>query len=334
MRRIPNLVLSTVTAFTAFTTLFAGVSALADKNFEAPGSISPGQTATLRWFFTGSRLTVSGGQFAPGTVITGKQILKVSPKKTTTYVFDLYYHPGVAAELEKTAAGKPVHAQYKVTVEVVSGAQTGLLSYKGTHGWRVGYQTGWTAMPNREGSDDMMFFQQEEDAVERLAVTIVPLKNETVQQLMDDVRADIPSSYTHYDLLSQTEFTVQGLPAVLATFTGNAAAHPGTRTTSMMMAVVNGGWGYVVSARTAADRFPQRQPLLDKMLHSFALTGKIVPPQTANSSAVTALSTGAQAVKATETKSLASTPVSDKTANAAVPDKSAAATAPVPTGKP
>ena len=179
-------------AVTGFTTVFTGVSARADKNFEAPGSISLGQTATLKWYFTGSKLTVSGGQFPPGTVITGKQMLKVSPKKTTTYVFDLYYHPGVAAENEKTATGKIVHAQYKVTVEVVSGAQTGLLSFKGSRGWRVGYQTGWTAMPNREGSDDMMFFQQEEDAVERLAVTVVPVKNKTVQQLMDDVRADIP----------------------------------------------------------------------------------------------------------------------------------------------
>ena len=316
MRWIPTLALTLVTGFT---TVLGGVSARADKNFEAPGSISPGQTATLKWYFTGSKLTVSGGQFPPGTVITGKQILKVSPKKTTTYVFDLYYHPGVAAEAEKTATGRIVHAQYKVTVEVVSGAQTGLLSFKGSRGWRVGYQTGWTAMPNREGSDDMMFFQPEEDAVDRLAVTIVPLKNKTVQQLMDDVRADIPSSYTHYDLLSQTEFTVQGLPAVLATFTGNAAAHPGTRTTSMMMAVVNGDWGYVVSARTAVERFPLRQPVMDKMLHSFALTGKIVPPQPANAAAVSALSPASP----------------DKMPPGIAPDKNTGATTPsVPSGKP
>ena len=128
---------------------------------------------------------------------------------------------------------------------------------------------------------------------------------------------------------------MQGLPAVLATFTGNAAAHPGTRTTSMMMAVVNGDWGYVVSARTAADRFPQRQSVMDKMLHSFALTGKIVPPQPANSSTASALSPAAQTVKATETKSLTPTPTLDKTANAPVPEKSAGATTPsMPSGKP
>ncbi len=272
MRWIPTLALCLVTAA-------ASLPARADKEIAAsPTVVSAGQSATLTWFFGGVKLTITGGQFLTPTVITGKQTLKVSPKKTTRYVFDLYYHPDATAHNPAAGTGKLIHAQYNVVVEVLAGALPGLASYKGTHGWKVGYQTGWTAMQNRPGSDDLVYFQPEEDAVERLAVAVVPVKDKTAGRLMDDVRSDIPSNYTHYTLLSETTTTHQGLPAIVTVFEGNSAAHPGTRTTSMMMAVVNGDQGYVVSARTDAARFKLRQPILTKMLDSFVMTGKIMPP--------------------------------------------------------
>lgn len=274
MRWLPPLAVCLLLTFT-------NVLALAANEIEAPSVVSPGQMATLKWNFSGVKLTVSGGQFPPGTQITGRQSLKVSPKKTTTYLFDLYYHPGVAVEAQKTATNKLVHVQYKATIEVLSGIQPGMLSYKGSRGWRVNYQTGWKAMPNREGSDDLIYFQQEEDAIERLAVAVVPVKNKTAMQLIEEVRGDIPSNYTHYELQSQSEFTHQGLPAVLSTFTGNGHTYPDTRTTSMLMVLVNGDMGYVVSVRTYADRLKLRQPVMDKILHSFTLTNKIVPVQVA-----------------------------------------------------
>lgn len=294
MRLIPTLIVCLLFAF-------AGVNALAANEIDAPTVISPGQTATLKWYFGGVKLTISGGQFAVGTVITGRQSLKVSPKKTTTYLFDLYYHPGVAVEAQKTDTGKLVHVQYKATIEVLSGTQPGMLSYKGSHGWRVNYQTGWKAMPNREGSDDLIYFQQEEDAVERLAVAVVPVKNKTALQLLEEVRSDIPSNYTHYEMQSQTEFTHQSLPAVLATFTGNGQAHPDTRTTSMLMVLVNGDMGYVISVRTHADRLKLRQSVLDKILHSFTLTNKIIPVQTA-AKTDTEASTTSTTAKSSENK--------------------------------
>ena len=268
---------------------FAGIALLIQKpahaanEIAAPSVISPGQTATLRWYFTGAKLTVSGGQFAPNTDITGRQSLKVSPKKTTTYLFDLAYRPDAPADAQQSATTKLVHVQYKVTIEVLTTPLTGVLSYKGTHGWRISYPANWKVMPYHPGNDDLIFFQEEEDAVERLAVSVVPVQGKTVDQLIDEVRSDIPSNYTHYVLLAQTEFTHQGLPTLLATFSGNAAAHPDTRTTSMLMVLINGDWGYVISTRTASDRLKLRQTQMERLLHSFTLTGKIVLPSATSS---------------------------------------------------
>lgn len=257
--------------------LLARIASAANE-IAAPTVLSPGQTATLKWYFAGAKLTVSGGQFPPETLITGRQSLKVTPKKTTTYLFDLYYHPDASAEAQQTATSRLVHVQYKVTIEVLSTPLTGVQSYKGTHGWRINYPVGWKPMPYREGNDDLIYFQVEEDAVERLAVSVIPAHGKSVDRLIDEVRSDIPSNYTHYELQSQTEFTHQSLPTLLASFTGNSAAHPDTRTASMLMVVINGDMGYVISARTSSDRLKVRQPILERLMHSFALTGKIVPP--------------------------------------------------------
>ncbi len=270
MRRILTL------AFCLFVA-FASLSAHAAGEIAAePSAIAPGQSSTLKWYFNGAKITVSGGTLTPGTLVTGKQTLTVKPKKTTKYLFDVYYHPELSADKQATGTGKLTHVQYTVTVEVLT-AMPGLLSYKGTHNWRVNYQTGWKPMTNEGASDDLVWFQAEEDAVERLSVAIVPLKDKTAAQLMDEIRADIPSHYTHYEVVSQAECTQQGLPALTATFTGNDQAHPGTRTQSILKVFVNGERGYVVSARTAASRFSLRRPLLENMVNSFALTGKIIP---------------------------------------------------------
>ena len=340
MRWIPTLTLCFVTAA-------VGVTARADKEIAvAPTVVSPGQSATLTWFFGGVKLTITGGQYLTPTVITGKQTLKVSPKKTTKYVFDLYYHPDATAQNPAAGTGKMIHVQYNAVVEVLAGTLPSLAAYKGSHGWRVGYQTDWKAMQNRPGSDDLVYFQPEEDAVERLAVAVVPVKNPSASRLMDDVRADIPSNYTHYTLLSETNATHQGLPAIITVFEGNSAAHPNTRTTSMMMAVVNGDQGYVISARTDAARFKLRQPVLTKMLDSFVLTGKITspPPAEAKPDAPTDTKTTTQAATGTGSLTLEAKPNSGGTpANTAAPsgkpasNNSKPATGsvkPAPSGKP
>src|SRR6185369_15056342 len=127
------------------------------------------------------------------------QALTVKPKKTTKYLFDVYYHPELPADKQAMGTGKLTHVQYTVTVEVLT-SMPGLLSYKGTHNWRVNYQTGWKPMTNEGANDDLIWFQAEEDAVDRLSVTIVPVKDKTAEQLMEEIRADLPAHYTKYEI--------------------------------------------------------------------------------------------------------------------------------------
>ena len=276
MRRILTLALCLLPGF-------VGLSARAADKIPPPAAIAaepavvaPGQSSTLKWYFGGAKITVSGGNLTPATVVTGKQTLTVKPKKTTKYVFDVYLHSDLPADKQAAGPGKLRHIQYTVTVEVLS-SMPNLLSYKGTHNWRVNYQTGWKPMTNEGANDDLVWFQAEEDAVDRLSVSIVPIKDKTVSELMEEIRADIPSHYTHAQVISQNEASQQNLPALIVTFTGNDAAHPNTRTQSLLKVFVNGDRGYVVSARTTAEKFNARRPLLESMISSFALTGKIVP---------------------------------------------------------
>lgn len=55
--------------------------------------VAPGQTVTLRWYFTGQKVTVSGGNFGKGKIVTGKSFLVDRPLKTTRYTFDVWYKP-------------------------------------------------------------------------------------------------------------------------------------------------------------------------------------------------------------------------------------------------
>ncbi len=76
-----------------------------------PKPSAPGQTITLKWYFTGSKVMVAGGRFGKGTEVTGKTTLTDTPQKTTRYTFDVWY-PNPAAP--KTQ----VHTQYTATAIV------------------------------------------------------------------------------------------------------------------------------------------------------------------------------------------------------------------------
>src|SRR4051794_24746906 len=56
-----------------------------------PGVTTPGQTVKLRWYFTGTKVLLSGGRFGSGTVVTGKTEMTDKPEKTTRYTFDVWY---------------------------------------------------------------------------------------------------------------------------------------------------------------------------------------------------------------------------------------------------
>ena len=79
-----------------------------------PKPSSPGQTVTLKWYFTGSKVVVSGGRFGKGVEVTGRTTLTDSPQKTTRYTFDVWY-----PDPKSTATPKAmVHTQYAATAAV------------------------------------------------------------------------------------------------------------------------------------------------------------------------------------------------------------------------
>jgi uncharacterized protein YkwD len=79
-----------------------------------PKPSTPGQTVTLKWYFTGTKVLVSGGRFGKGVEVTGRTTLTDTPQKTTRYTFDVWY-----PDPKSTAAPKTlIHTQYTATAEV------------------------------------------------------------------------------------------------------------------------------------------------------------------------------------------------------------------------
>ncbi len=79
-----------------------------------PKTSTPGQTVTMKWYFTGSKIVVSGGRFGKGTDVTGKITLTDAPQKTTRYTFDVWYPNPASTSVPKAL----VHVQYFATAEV------------------------------------------------------------------------------------------------------------------------------------------------------------------------------------------------------------------------
>jgi hypothetical protein len=117
-----------------------------------------------------------------------------------------------------------------------------------------------------------VFFQKEEDSVERLAVAIMPVKDLTCADLMQKIRKDLYSYYAEIDFPEPTEQTFAAVPALLATFSAVPNTNPGTHTQSVVLAFVRAGRAYVISARTFAAKFKARQTLLESLVKSFQFT--------------------------------------------------------------
>ncbi len=261
--------------------------ALADNEVVANRNPLPlGESVTLRWYFTGNKVVVSGGRFGKGVVVTGRTSLTDHPAQTTRYTFDVDFagkpagaptaqpnatdaKPSVGADAKTV----PLHARYSVVVEVYDPRAVGLKPYVDPHGWEVSVLNGWKRdavnLPD-PANNALMYFQQEDDSVERLAIAILPVSEMSIDALMDKIQADLPSHYDQVQLVSRTSDLCEGQPAVIATFTGMDNSHPGTKTTTLFLAFTRGRHAYVVSARTAADRFAQRKRLLTYMVRSFA----------------------------------------------------------------
>jgi hypothetical protein len=237
-----------------------------------PAVVTPGQTVTLRWYFTGTKVIVAGGRFGTGTLVTGKTAISDTPKKTTKYTFDVYYK-GSETDAKGERVVAPLHQQYVVVAQVDTSPPDHLKTYSDSKGWKIGYFADWRldVSPSDSSDETLIFFQKELDSIERMAVAIVPSNGMNPNEVLAKALADTPSRYENIDVAPQTAATVSGLSGAMVMFTGSDNTHEHVRTTSLLYTVVSGGRAYVISARTRSSEFPIRRTHLERMLRSFVL---------------------------------------------------------------
>jgi hypothetical protein len=240
-----------------------------------PSVVFAGDPVTLRWYFTGKKVTVSGGRFGTGVVVTGRTTISDRPKKTTRYTFNVDY----LGEKTDPATGKkeiaPLHATYAVVAQVAPPIKADISTYRDRYGWQIASLKDWKRDPVNfpdPANNALMYFQKEDDSVERVAVSVLPADQMTASELMGKAQKSLPANYEQLQVLSDQEITFAGVPAVFSIFTGMDQSHPGTKTESILLAFVKDGRAYVVSGRTAASRFALRRPLLEKLVRSFTFT--------------------------------------------------------------
>lgn len=244
--------------FTQQTTLTPNPRAVAIE----PGVCAPGRSVLLRWYFTGTKVVLSGGRFGKGAVVTGRSSITDRPTQTTRYAFDVWFpaSPGAGGAAQATS-----HVQYTAVVPVEA-----LSAYRDAQGWTAQYLKAWR--PDRYSPDpasQIVYFQPEEDSIDRLAVAVLPIgQDDTLETLSDKVCDDIPSHYTRSKIVSRYRDSHAGEAAQLLTFEGIDAAHPNDRLTTITLTVVHNKRFYVASARTRSALFPKRQALLEGLVRS------------------------------------------------------------------
>ncbi len=247
---------------------FAANEITCDKN-----PIAPGETVNLRWFFTGNKVVVSGGSFGKGVVVTGKTGITDKPKTTTRYTFTNNY----TAE-KKDTSGKtvrtPIKAVYSIVIEVEP-TNAWLTPYSAGR-YQVSIRRGWkTDAVNLPGEpkDALVYFQKEDDSVERMSVAVMAVKEMTNAELIQKVRASMPSSYSEIINIGEEQTTVQGIPAIKIIFAGKDISHPSTLSHTILVAFVKDSRAYIVSTRTFSAQYEARKRIMEKMLNSFVCKG-------------------------------------------------------------
>jgi hypothetical protein len=164
------------------------------------------------------------------------------------------------------------HVQYTTYAEVWSGVYPSMKAYTDPHGWQISFLSTWKRdnVPTAaEGSDGLVYLQQEDDSVERVAIAIMPTQSMTVADVLDKVTEDVYGHYQYGKISEPVDLTFNAVPAKLVTFTGIDLSHPGTQTSSIVLMFVRNGRVYVLSARASATHFNARRPILEKVLRSF-----------------------------------------------------------------
>ncbi len=243
----------------------------------APNPFRKGDTVVIRFNFTGKKVVISGGGFGAGRIVTGKPFVRDTPRIATRYTVTRTYADPKSPKKLLTA---------KYTLVVSPERPLTLARYKAKRGWTFDYPKDWRhdhVNTPEEGQDGLIFFQQEEDALERLAIAVVPVKEgDTPAKLWSKVRPDVYSRYDKPVFLPEKETSHYLLPALSTEFVGLDHSHPGKKTHTMMLIFIQDDRGYLVSARTEEAKFEGRRLFLEKMVRS--LVPVLVQPKTPEAS--------------------------------------------------
>lgn len=270
MRRITSCTFCVIGLLSVFLPALAHASG---EVVAEPPVITPGQSVKLRWYFTGTRVVVAGGRFGTGMTVTGKTSLTDTPRKTTRYTFDVYYN-GTETNSKGERITGPLHQQYVVVAQVDTSPPIHMTSYRDPHGWKIDYFTEWhcdISTPDT-GNKGLMFFQKEDDSVERMAVAVMPANEMTNDDLVKKIISQVPSGYSEPTIEPDCASSVGDTPAKTVIFSGMDMTHPGTKTKSEVLMVVHNGRAYFISVRCSAAQFNARQRNLERMLKSFGFT--------------------------------------------------------------
>lgn len=238
-----------------------------------PNPCLPGQTVTFTLPTGMTRGTVSGGRFGSRREIKKSESLLDFPRKETLYTFDIWSAPESAGNAKQSSKPEQ-HQQVKVTVAVYSGTFPKLTTYQNPQRWRIDTVIGWirNVIPQPDpATESLIYFQPQDDSPERVAVAIMPVKENTCGDLMKTVLMDAPTQYDILEHVQQKETIQCGVPATWATFDGVDHALPDTPTKSMILTFVRNGVGYIISGRARANRFDQWEKLLHSLVRSFAI---------------------------------------------------------------
>lgn len=258
-------VLACILCLTSGRIAFAANEITCDKN-----PIAPGETVRLRWFFTGDKVTVVGGSFGKGAAVTGKSTIMDKPKTTTRYTFTNQFSAQMKDPKTGSMVRKPFKAVYSIVIEVEP-EKAWLNTFKAGR-YQVAYRRGWKADAvnlQGEGSDALVYFQKEDDSVERMSVAVMAANDMTNEDLIKKVRASIPGSYSEIINIGEEPMMIGGTPAIKFTFAGKASTHPNVLTHTILAVFVKDSRAYVVSTRTFSAQYEARKRLMEKMLSSF-----------------------------------------------------------------
>ncbi len=232
-----------------------------------------GQIVTFYWPSGTVKVLAAGGGFGPGTILLGDTPVTDTPKRATSYRFDVWYWSVVDGPVKGPPAPHMVHRQYWRTLQVYAETFPPLTSYHDWRRWQIDYVRGWNryATPEADPANNaVIYFQPAEDSVERVVVAITPADVSTSAELMQQVLREIPTQYDVLENIQEKETTHCSLPARWMTFEGVEQSHPDIRTHSIVLAFVRDGKGYVISARTYASHYDAQEPLLRNLVRSFA----------------------------------------------------------------